>query len=113
MIVSHPQYFLLSPPTGGIRPPDRTRNKLALSFTEREEISRGLVSKHSLRWIARQLGRAPSTISCEVQRNGGREAYRATASDKATWDRALRPKVCKLACYPRVAHAVSVKLKRK
>ena len=105
--------FSVISPTGGIRPPNRKRNKSTLSLTEREEISRGLISKRSLRWIASHLGRAPSTISREVQRNGGREAYRATASEKATWDRALRPKVCKLACYPRLAHAVSVKLKRK
>ena len=99
--------FSVISPTGGIRPPDRKRNKSTLSLTEREEISRGLISKRSLRWIARHLGRAPSTISREVQRNGGREAYRAAACDKAIWDRALRPKVCKLACYPRLAHAVS------
>ena len=105
--------FSVISPTGGIRPPDRKRNKSALSLAEREEISRGLINQQSLRWIAHQLGRAPSTISREVQRNGGREVYRATVSDKSTWDRALRPKICKLACYPRLAHAVSVKLKRK
>ena len=105
--------FSVISPTGGIRPPNRKRNKSALSLSEREEISRGLISKRSLRWIAHQLRRAPSTISREVQRNGGREVYRATASDKATWDRALRPKTCKLACYPRLAHAVSIKLQRK
>ena len=68
-------------PTGGIRPPDRRRSSSALSLSEREEISRGLSTKQSLRAIARQLRRAPSTISREVRRNGGVAGYRATASD--------------------------------
>ena len=99
-------------PTGGIRPPGRKRGRLTLSLAEREEISRGLISNQSLRSIARNLGRAPSTISREVGRNGGCAAYRATASDQAAWDRALRPMTCKLACHPLLAHAVSMKLQR-
>jgi DNA-binding CsgD family transcriptional regulator len=75
--------FSVISPTGGIRPPDRRRGGSALSLSEREEISRGLSTKQSLRVIARQLGRAPSTISREVRRNGGRARYRATASDQA------------------------------
>jgi len=105
--------FSVISPTGGIRPPDRKRAALALSTAEREEISRGLSTNLSLRAIARHLGRAPSTISREVRRNGGRQAYRATASDKAAWERALRPKICKLACHPSLAYAVSAKLRRK
>jgi IS30 family transposase len=66
-----------------------------------------------LRAIARQLGRAPSTISREVRRNGGRAGYRATASDQAAWNRTLRPKQCKLACYPALSRTVSMKLQRK
>jgi len=99
--------FSVISPTGGIRPPDRRRGRSALSLSEREEISRGLSTKQSLRVIARKLGRAPSTISREVRRNGGRARYRATASDQAAWERALRPKMCKLACHPRLACAVS------
>ena len=60
--------------TGGIRPPERRRSRLALTLAEREEISRGLRAELSLRAIARQLRRAPSTISREVRRNGGRRA---------------------------------------
>jgi IS30 family transposase len=105
--------FSVISPTGGIRPPVRTRGKFALGLCEREEISRGLSMKQSLRVIARQLGRAPSTISREVRRNGGAAGYRATASDQAAWNRALRPKICKLACHPALAHAVSAKLRRK
>lgn len=100
-------------PAGGIRPPDRKRGLRALRPSEREEISRGLSMKHSLRVIARQLGRAPSTISREVRRNGGPAGYRATASDQAAWERALRPKICKLACHPVLARTVSAKLRRK
>jgi len=57
--------------TGGIRPPERTRSRLALTLVEREEISRGLIAKQSLRSIARSLKRSASTISREVRRNGG------------------------------------------
>ncbi|MEY8099892.1 transposase, partial [Falsihalocynthiibacter sp. S25ZX9] len=84
-----------------------------MSLSEREEISRGLSTEQSLRAIAHQLRRAPSTISREVRRNGGLAGYRATASDQAAWDRARRPKVCKLACHPKLACAVSAKLRRK
>ncbi|CAM5535750.1 IS30 family transposase OS=Sphingobium scionense OX=1404341 GN=GGQ90_002284 PE=4 SV=1 [Sphingobium scionense] len=105
--------FSVISPTGGIRPADRKRGRLALSLAEREEISRGLSVSEPLRAIARRLGRAPSTISREVRRNGGLARYRATASDQAAWDRALRPKSCKLACSPPLARAVSAKLRRK
>ena len=63
--------------TGGIRPPARTRARLALTLAEREEISRGPVAEHSLRSIARRLKRASSTISREVKRNRGARCYRA------------------------------------
>ena len=69
-------------PTGGIRPPQRRRSRRALTLAEREEISRGLVHGHSLRQIACGLGRAPSTVSREVARNGGSGPYRAEASDR-------------------------------
>ena len=57
--------------TGGIRPAERSRSRLALTLAEREEVSRGVVAGQSLRWIAASLGRAPSTVSREVNRNGG------------------------------------------
>jgi len=98
--------------TGGIRPLERKRSRLALTLIEREEISRGLGAGDSLRSIGRRLRRQASTISREVIRNGGRDHYRATTSDKAAWDRAHRPKLCKLACYPELCRAVSTKLKR-
>jgi IS30 family transposase len=105
-------YPLLSR-TGGIRPPVRRRSRLALTPREREEISRGLKAQLSLRVIAGQLRRSPSTISREVRRNGGRMGYRATLSEEAAWDRARRPKQCKLACHPDLRRTISAKLKRK
>jgi len=99
--------------TGGIRPPIRTRSRLALTLDEREEISRGLVAKQSLRSIARNLRRAPSTISREVRRNGGSEQYRAATSDAHAWDRALRPKLCKLVGNDYLCRMISTKLHRK
>jgi len=97
-------------PTGGIRPVPRKRPDISLTLTEREEISRGVACKQSIRWIAARLNRSPSTISREVQRNGGLKAYRATKADKATWERAHRPKPCKLAMNRALSDAVSIKL---
>mgnify|MGYP003339134928 FL=1 len=96
--------------TGGIRPAVRRRSRLALTLAEREEISRSLVAGHTLRDIATRLNRSASTISREVKRNGGRERYRAGLADQAAWDRALRPKTCKLVQNRKLAHIVSRKL---
>ena len=97
--------------TGGIRPPQRRRSARALTLAEREEISRAVVSGASVRSIAIQLGRAPSTVSREIRRNGGRDGYRATQADNAAWDRAHRPKHCKLAENPALARIVADKLR--
>lgn len=96
--------------TGGIRPPIRKRSRLALTMAEREEISRSLVAGHSIRLIALQLGRAPSTVSREISRNGGLHHYRASYADQAAWDRACRPKVCKLVQAPQLAQLVARRL---
>ncbi len=96
--------------TGGIRPARKQRSCLALTLAEREEISRGLATGHSIRTIASQLGRAPSTVSREVNRNGGRRCYRANKADEAAWQRAQRTKTCKLAKNPALARIVAKKL---
>ena len=96
--------------TGGIRPPERRRSGLALTLAEREEISRGVVARQSIRSIAASLGRAPSTVSREINRNGGRRRYRASKADQAAWDRAHRPKTCKLAQNRALARIVASKL---
>ena len=82
--------------TGGVRPRPRKRSPRSLSLSEREDISRGIVAGSSIRAIATSLGRAPSTVSREIRRNGGRRRYRANKADEAAWDRARRPKTCKL-----------------
>ena len=103
--------FNMLAPTGGIRPPPRQRSRLALTLAEREEISRGLACCLSLRAIATQLGRSPSTISRELHRNGGATGYRAVKADQAAWDRARRPKRCKLACNRSLSRTIATKLR--
>jgi IS30 family transposase len=103
-------YFQLSP-RGGIRPAPRRRSRLALSLIERETISRGLAADQSARSMARLLGRAPSTVSREIKRNGGYDCYRAAQADKQAWVRACRPKPCKLASSPRLRQTVARKLR--
>lgn len=96
--------------TGGIRPIARRRSRLALTLVEREEISRALAVGQSIRHIAMRLERAPSTISREISRNGGCRSYRANQADQAAWDRARRPKLCKLVQSPKLAQLVAEKL---
>src|SRR4249920_1770207 len=96
--------------TGGIRPAQRCRSRLALTLAEREEISRAVVAGQSIRSIAKTLGRAPSTVSREIKRNGGQECYRASQADQAAWDQASRPKTCKLVENRALAHVVAGRL---
>ncbi len=103
-------YFQLAP-YGGIRPAPRRRSRLALSLSEREEISRGIVAERSIRSMARLLGRSPSTVSREIRRNGGYDRYRAALADKRAWDGARRPKRCKLARLPPLCREVARKLR--
>lgn len=95
---------------GGIAPLPRRRSSRALTLEEREEVSRGLAVGESDRAIARRLGRAPSTVSREIARNGGRLRYRASDADAAAWDRARRPKRCLLASRARLQRLVASKL---
>ncbi len=97
---------------GGIRPAPRCRSRLSLTLAEREEISRHVVTGQSIRSIASRLGRAPSTISREINRNGGQEKYRANLADQYAWDRARRPKPCKLTENRILANMVANKLQR-
>ncbi|MGA7635950.1 MAG: helix-turn-helix domain-containing protein, partial [Candidatus Acidiferrales bacterium] len=83
-------------PRGGIPPAARRRSRLALTFAEREDISRGIASGSSIREIARGLDRAASSVCREVARHGGRPAYRAQDADHQAWVSALRPKTCLL-----------------
>ena len=96
--------------SGGVRPDPRRRSSRHLSFDEREEISRGVAGGVSLRMIAGRLGRAASTISRELARNGGLRRYRAHHADRTAWRRAKRPKPSKLAENPVLREIVEEKL---
>jgi len=96
--------------TGGIRPAPRCRSRIALTLAEREEISRAVVAGDSIRSIATQLGRAPSTVSREIKRNDGQECYRASQADQSAWDRGRRPKAGKLVENRPLARIVAGKL---
>ncbi len=85
---------------GGVRPTIPKRSDKQLSLADREEISRGLAAGESLRRIAGRLGRAPSTVSREVERNGGAGRYRAGPADHRAMLGRRRPKSSKLATCP-------------
>jgi IS30 family transposase len=95
---------------GGIAPVPRRRALAALRLEEREEISRGIALGQSIRRIAHGLGRAPSTVSREIRRNGGSQGYRANLADRNAWQRALRPKPCRLALHRELRWRVAQKL---
>lgn len=97
-------------PYGGIRPRARCRSPLALTFEEREEISRGVAAGLSMRGIARALSRAASTVSREIGRNGGASAYRATEAEDHAWGRARRPRRCRLSRSPKLQHLIEEQL---
>jgi IS30 family transposase len=96
---------------GGIAPQLRKRRTCALTLAEREEISRGIAARLPLRKIAALLGKAPSTVSREIARNGGVEHYRAAQADGSAWERASRPKKCRLALNQQLRSIVAAKLK--
>src|SRR5688500_8169113 len=81
---------------GGIAPRTRRHPRVLTEF-EREEVSRCVAMKWSLRAIARKLGRAPSTVSREIRRNRGRARYRARSAERRAWSAARRPQPCTLA----------------
>lgn len=95
---------------GGIAPEPRRRSSRALRLEQREEISRGLCAGSSMREIAEEIGKAPSTVSREVARNGGSGRYRAAAADDAAWEASARPKECKLKKEPRLRGIIAGKL---
>lgn len=97
---------------GGIAPTLRKRARRCLTIAERESISRGLAAGLSMRLIANELGRAPSTISREIRRNRGAACYRAVDADDKAWQRAIRPKDCLLAAKPYLCETVASKLRQ-
>jgi IS30 family transposase len=97
---------------GGVTPALPRRSCRALSLQDREEISRGLSAHCSIRQIARRIGKAASSVSREIRRNGGASQYRATRAEVAFWRRARRPKRCLLAQHKRLRREVIRGLQR-
>jgi IS30 family transposase len=99
----------------GIRPRrGRHLKGRCLTFAEREEIALGRARGESVRCIARQLGRAPSTVSRELSRNTDRRGeYRATSAHALAWQRASRPKPAKLWVNQRLREIVEHLLERR
>ena len=95
---------------GGIPPRTPQRSRRELRVEEREELSRGLASGESCRAMARRLGRAHTTLSREVGRNGGRQSYRASEADGAAVGRRRRPKPGKLSHSPALRAEVEARL---
>jgi IS30 family transposase len=95
---------------GGVVPAERRRSRLALTICEREEISRAVAAGESARWVACRLGRAPSTVSREIARDGGRRRYRADEADQRAWKSGRRPQACKLARNPGLGRLVASRL---
>ncbi len=60
--------------------------------------------------IAARIGRAASTVPCEVNSNGGRDVYRAHAGEVSARQRACRPKQRRLASDRRLRRVVEAKL---
>jgi IS30 family transposase len=96
--------------SGGIPPIPRKRRVGHLTLVEREEISRGIAAGLSARAIAGRIDRPSSTVSREIARNGGRDAYRALVADAAVFERARRPKPSKLAVNAQLRGVVTDKL---
>jgi IS30 family transposase len=97
---------------GGVAPPPRKRRSDALTDEEREDISRGLLARLSIREIGRRLCRSASTISREIRRNARTPgAYRAVSAERQAWRRARRPKRCKLAMQHKLRRTVAAKLR--
>jgi transposase, IS30 family len=78
-----------------------------LSLGEREQILVGLAQARSFSAIAAGLGRATSTVSREVNANGGRDRYRAWRAYNRAGLAARRPKTAKLAACPALAAQVT------
>jgi IS30 family transposase len=98
---------------GGIPPRPRCRRLGQLTAREREIISQHVCAGWSMRRIARQLRRAPSTISRELERNRCGGQYSAVSADERALQQALRPKRCKLALVPKLRALVAKKLRRR
>ena len=85
----------------------------ALRIEEREVISRELSRNQSARFIGALLGRHHSAISREIDRNGGRDDYRAVEAQTRSDAYRARPKTRKLEASTRLHDAVNDGLERR
>jgi IS30 family transposase len=92
---------------GPVPPRWTERHPRQLSLVEREDIAGGLAAGESFASIGRRLKRATSTVSREVNANGGRDKYRVFRADERAYDNARRPKVRKLDADPVLAAIVT------
>jgi IS30 family transposase len=83
-----------------------------LSVEERQRIWEGLREGRSLRAIAKELGRQPSTVMREVKANGGKDGYRPHRAHQRAYHMARRPKPRKLEANPKLWARVEADLKR-
>jgi transposase, IS30 family len=98
---------------GGMAPSTDSANHNALTYAEREEILLGLHHNQSYRAIGDRLSRSHTTISREVERNGGRDSYQAWRAARETERRSLRPKPVKLETNTKLRTYVIVGLHKK
>ncbi|MCM6772222.1 helix-turn-helix domain-containing protein [Nocardia sp. CDC159] len=61
-----------------------------LAYPERRQITAGLAAGLTYAEIARRINRPTSTVTREISRNGGPDAYRAEPAQRATQQRARR-----------------------
>ena len=97
--VSMSKVYLMHHSVGGVyRPPTTTYSKRYLDRDERYEMARLRDAGHSIRHVAGRLGRSPSTVSRELDRNANPRTgrYEPERADRLAWDRQRRPKASKL-----------------
>ena len=99
--------------TGGVRP-RRRQTRARLSFEDRVHIEVGLKQKRSMRAIAKDLDRSPSTISREVTRHRTAQGrYEAKCAHAIAFADARRPQVSKIEATPALRARVLRELSRK
>src|SRR5512135_3892147 len=89
------------------------RPREALRVGEREVISRELSRNCSARFVGALLGRYHSTVSREINRNGGWDDYRAVDAQRHCDENRARPKERRLKASVRLHHAVNDGLTQK
>lgn len=91
---------------GGVRP-RRKQTRARLSFEDRVHIEVGLKQDRSMRALAQDLGRAPSTISREVAKHRNADGrYLAKRAHAIAFEDAKRPQQAKIDAKPQLRERV-------